>query len=361
MNIKGYFSGSVIATVFLLGPIGAQAHSEGAAFTMTNAPDDNKIVMFSRDAHGLLTKTGAISTGGKGSGGGLDPLASQGSLVLVDESKWLLAVNAGSNDVSVFRVKEDGIELKDRINSGGSFPVSVAIAENTVYVLNDGAPANITGFKMDSHGQLTPLPNSTRALGEGSFSQVAFDTRKKALVVTDKANNRILVYHIHAHGLPAIAPEAATSSGSVPFGIVFDKQNHLLVVEAGSNAVSSYDFMRNGGLKTITASAANGQIATCWITVNQRGDIITTNPGTHSLSTFRVDPQTGVVSLRNGFAGTGDRPLDIDVSKDGRFVYAVDPGNGGVDMFRIENDGSLTGMGSVDGGLPLFAQGMAVR
>lgn len=361
MDIKGYFLGSATAAIFLLGSIGGQAHAGGAVYTMTNAPDDNRIVVFNRDEHGLLTKAGTVSTGGRGSGGGLDPLASQGSLVLADAGKWLLAVNAGSNDISVFRITEDGIELKDRTGSGGSFPVSVAVSDNTVYVLNNGMPANITGFKLNHRGQLTPLPDSTRALGDGSFGQVAFDAQRKALVITDKANNRLLVYRIHAHGVPATTPVALPSAGNIPFGVAFDKQNHLLVVEAGSNAVSSYDFMRDGTLKAITASAANGQSATCWIAVNQRGDIITTNPGTHSLSTFHVDAQTGTVTLRNGTAGIGDRPLDIDISRDGRFVYAVDPTNSGVAMFRIERDGSLIGMGSVDGGLSLFAQGMAVQ
>ena len=95
--------------------------------------------------------------------------------------------------------------------------------------------------------------------------------------------------------------------------------------------------------------------------MNRRGDVITTNPGTNSLSTFHVDAGTGQVSLVNGTAGSGNLPLDIDVSENGRYAYAVDPGNGGVDMFKIEHDGSLTGMGSVNSGLGTFAQGMAVR
>ena len=74
------------------------------------------------------------------------------------------------------------------------------------------------------------------------------------------------------------------SSGAVPFGVDFDRKGHLLVVEAGANAVSSYDIAHDGSLQTISASVANGQAATCWIVVNQRGDIITTNPGTNSLS-----------------------------------------------------------------------------
>jgi len=367
MNIKGFILQGVTAAALLFGAVTAQAGSPGAAYTMTNAPDDNQIVVFSRDAQGLLTKTDMVSTGGKGSGGGVDPLASQGSLVLARDDddhhrhgQWLLAVNAGSNDISVFRVRPNGIVLSDRIGSGGSFPVSVTVSGDRVYVLNNGEPANITGFKLGHHGHLRPLAHSTRLLGTGSYGQVAFDPRGKSLTVVDKANNRILVYPMRRHGLPAATPVVTPSAGNVPFGVAFDNRGHLLVVEAGSNAVSSYRMLHDGNLQTISASIANGQVATCWIVVNRRGDVITTNPGTNSLSTFHVSAATGQVSLLNGTAGAGDAPLDIGITGNGRFAYAVDPANGGVDMFRIGHDGSLTGMGSVAAGLAIYAQGMAV-
>jgi len=368
MNIKRFLLQGATAAALLFSAVAAQAGSAGAAYTMTNDPDDNQVVVFTRDANGLLTKTDMLSTGGKGSGGGIDPLASQGALVLARDDddhhrggQWLLAVNAGSNDISVFQIRPDGVALRDRVGSGGTFPVSVTVSGDRVYVLNNGEPANITGFKLGHHGHLHPLAHSTRLLGAGSYGQVAFDPHGKSLTVVDKANDRILVYPIiHKQGLPAAAPVISPSSGNVPFGIAFDKRGHLLVVEAGSNAVSSYRLLHDGSLQIISASVANGQIATCWIAVNRRGDIVTTNPGTHSLSAFHVNT-SGQVSLLNGTAGAGDAPLDIAITRDGRFAYAVDPVNGGVDMFKIEHDGSLTGLGNAAAGLAIFAQGMAVR
>ena len=354
---------------------GTQAFADGTAYTMTNADDNNQIVVFSRDDNGLLGKVDMVSTGGKGSGGGIDPLGSQGSLMLVDDDghhgwrrhhgkhqgdEFLLAVNAGSNDVSVFRAGNYGIKLRDRAGSGGSFPVSLSVFGDTVYVLNNGAPANITGFKLDRFGHIHAMSHSTRLLDDGSYGQVAFDPRGKFLVITDKANNRLLVYRMHHNGIPSAAPVITPSSGAVPFGVDFDRKGHLLVVEAGANAVSSYDIDHDGSLHLISASVPNGQAATCWIVVNHRGDIITTNPGTNSLSSYHIDAGTGMVTLFNGASGVGDAPLDIDMSENGRFAYAVDPVNGGIDMFRIEQDGSLTGLGNVNGGLSIFAQGMAV-
>jgi 6-phosphogluconolactonase len=375
MNIKGLFIHGLAASVLTFGAMGAQAHEQGAAYAMTNSPDDNQIVVFGRGNDGLLTMVDTVSTGGKGSGGGTDPLASQGSLVLADDDghhgwirhggghgddQLLLAVNAGSNDVSVFRVKGNGIMLQDRTGSGGTKPVSVTVFGKWVYVLNNGMPANITGYRLDGHDRLHAIPNSTRMLGDGDYGQVAFGPHGKGLYIADKGNNRLLVYRVRHNGTPSDMPTITPSSGDVPFGVDFDRRGHLLVVEAGANAVSSYRVAPNGALQIISASVANGQAATCWIVVNRRGNVITTNPGTNSLSAYHVSA-TGQVMLLNGTAGAGDAPLDIDVSEDGRYAYAVDPGNGGVDMFRIENDGSLTGLGTVDAGLMGYAQGMAAH
>jgi 6-phosphogluconolactonase len=377
MRIKRFLT--ALSSVLLLSCVvltTAQANGQferanGAAYTMTNAEDDNQIVVFNRDRNGLLTLEDSVSTGGKGSGGSVDPLASQGSLVLTSDDnhhdgrrhdgEWLLAVNAGSNDVSVFRVGRDGIELQDRSGSGGAMPVSLTVFDDMVYVLNNEAPANITGFKLSQRGRLKYLRHSTRLLGDGDYGQVAFEPRGRALIITDKANNNLLVYRLGRNGLPSRKPVVSPSVGAVPFGVDFDRRGHLLVVEAGTNAVSSYQLLHDGRLRTISASVPNGQVATCWIVVNERGHVITTNPGTNSLSAYRVNPGTGQVVLLNGTAGSGMTPLDIDVSRDGRFAYAVDPTSGGVDMFRIEYDGSLTGLGTIDANLAVYAQGMAVR
>ena len=57
---------------------------------------------------------------------------------------------------------------------------------------------------------------------------------------------------------PAITP----SNDSQPFGFTSDERDNLVVSEVGENAVSTWDIGRDGALRTITASVANGQAAT---------------------------------------------------------------------------------------------------
>ncbi len=333
----------------------------GAVYAMTNDVTGNEVVVFTRDAEGILTKAASITTEGTGSGGGLDPLASQGSLVLSKDHRWLLAVNAGSNEISVFRVLPHGLDLVDKVDSGGVFPVSLTIFHDLVYVLNAGGSPNITGFYLSHKGTLTPLADSTRSLGTGGFAQVGFDPQGGGLVVTNRADNTILVYPVGRDGLPAVNPATSPSHGLVPFGFIFDEQGYLLVAEAGSGAVSSYKMLHDGTLKVISQSVTNGQAATCWIAGNKRGNVFTANTGSQTISAYQRKAGNGKLVLRNATSGVGNRPIDMAISVNGRFLYALDPADGAIDMFQIERDGNLIDLGTVVGGLAIFAQGIAAR
>lgn len=70
---------------------------DDAVYTMTNDPAGNEVVVFDRDNDGMLTMADSVATQGLGSGGVFDPLVSQGSLIISDNGRWLIAVNAASN------------------------------------------------------------------------------------------------------------------------------------------------------------------------------------------------------------------------------------------------------------------------
>ena len=99
---------------FLLPPGGP-----GAVYTESNAAAGNAILAFTRSAAGALTAAGSFPTGGLGTGA---DLGSEGAVTLIDH-QWLLAVNAGSNEVSVFRIAGNGLVRTDRVPSGGAMPV----------------------------------------------------------------------------------------------------------------------------------------------------------------------------------------------------------------------------------------------
>ena len=102
----------------------------GAVYTLTNATGGNGVVAFHRAANGSLTPLGTFATGGNGVGGTLDPLTSQFAVVLNENHDALFAVDAGSDDITSFKVGSDGaLTLASRVSSGGTRPNSISVAQ----------------------------------------------------------------------------------------------------------------------------------------------------------------------------------------------------------------------------------------
>lgn len=352
----------------------AQGGQAGAVYGMTNAAAGNEIVAWSRNAQGRLARLGSFATGGLGSGGDLDPLGSQDALRLSDDRRWLFAVNAGSDDVSVFRVAAGGLELVDRFPSGGSFPVSVTQRGDRLYVLNAGGDGHLAGFTLGPDGRSSPIPGSVLSLElgtAGSPSQVGFSPDGRWLLVVDKGRDLLLTFPLNDEGRPG-EPVVNPSAGRLPFAFRF-MAGYLVVVEifgrspspspAGASAVSSYALEADGRLRTITAALPTGRTALCWIDAIGRY-AWGTNTGDNTLTGFQVNRRGRVtlIGSRGVAFDLGKRrlPLEIAVTGDGRFLYTLNAGTGTVGMFQILPNRRLRSLGETPG-LPVLrgVQGLA--
>src|SRR4029079_6699552 len=136
--------------------------NHGVVFVQTNQPAGHAIAVYDRGRNGLLTRAGTYATGGAGGtaapGTESDRLASQDSLKLADRGRVLIAVNAGSDTVTSFRVRGDRLRRASVVDSGGAFPASVAVHGRLVYVLNAGGTGIVQGFWIGAPGRATPHP-----------------------------------------------------------------------------------------------------------------------------------------------------------------------------------------------------------
>jgi 6-phosphogluconolactonase (cycloisomerase 2 family) len=336
----------------------------GAVYTITNAASNNEVLVYPRHADGTIGSPSAVSTGGDGNGGGL---GSQGAVTLSGNGRWLLAVNAGTHDVSVFRTGGHGTQLTDRAPSGGEMPVSVDIYGDLVYVVNAGVPNNVTGFRLSPRGELTEIPGSSRPLSADATApaQVSFTDQGRTLVVTEKATNTITIYPVDRQSGLLGTHRYIDSEGATPFGFAFDAQGRLFVSEAfggaaGASALSSY---APGSFETISPAVGSGESAACWVLLTKDGGLaFVTNTASGTVSTYAI-ADDGSVSLLHAVAastGGGSGPIDMALSRDGRFVYVLASGNGTVRPYAINDDGTLSGLGPIPG-LPSSAFGLAAR
>jgi 6-phosphogluconolactonase len=201
-SIKTAFALSVIAGGAAWSGVSMADDNGGhGVFVMTNNADSNQVIAFERSPSGTLENPRSYATDGRGSGGTVDPLASQGSLTLSTDRAWLFAVNAGSGSVSVFRVNGAKLELTDRVATQGSEPNSVAQHGSLVYVLNTAGSSSVVGFTFDN-GKLVRIPNSLRFLSANAVASgsVAFSPDGRFLIVTEKATNNLDVFSVLSDG-----------------------------------------------------------------------------------------------------------------------------------------------------------------
>jgi DNA-binding beta-propeller fold protein YncE len=328
--------------------------ADHAVFVQTDSTAGNQVISYRRSDDGRLSWHATYATGGLGgvlTGSVVDHLASQGSLAYDPNQGLVIAVNAGSGTISVFAARGDDLSLRQVLPSGGAFPVSVAVDGSLVYVLNAELGGDVAGFRV-SGDRLRPIPHSTRALGldpsatpqfTNTPGQVAFSPDGSELIVTTKANGNDVDVFAVRHGRLSAAPTVNPEPGTVPFALAFDAAGHVLVAEAGPNAVASFSLSGTGALTEI-GSVATGQAATCWIAPAGRF-FYASDAGSGSVSGFRSGPAGVLTGV--GATSTDPGTVDASASTGGRYLYVQAGGSGVVDEFKLGPAGSLTEIGSV--------------
>jgi len=309
-----------------------------------------------------------------------DPLGSQNALRVSSNEQCIFAVNAGSDDLSTFRISEE--DKTSLVHAGiypssGNFPVSITQFGDLVYVLNAGSEGSISGFRLDDAScTLTSIEGSTRSFGltnnsnppsfGASPGQIGFAPNGQHILVTIKQDNdlagQFFVYGVNGDGTPSETSTNTPSNGSTePFSFTFDESGNIFVTEVlPEGSISSYTIDAEGVLIPISVSVPIMQEFPCWN--RYFGGFVLTSNNVDSMSLLRVGDD-GALSLvsnaaddeGNPFAALITAPIDHEFSPDGQFVYVIstfdDQGQPNVVIYR--NDGeSLEMLSAVSEGIP---------
>ena len=336
----------------------------GHVYIDDNTSPVNTIGGFDRHADGSLTPIAGspFAIGGSGTG---HATASQGALQLSGDGRYLLAVDAGSNQISVLRIKPNGTlqSAQDSpVASGGGNPVSIAVHDDLVYVANaDPSAPNYTGFTLNAGGHLRTLPGSSVGLPAGSQpGDVLFNGDGTKLVGTRVATSMIDSFTVGSGGLLTAAPHSAfPAQAAGPFGSEFSPTNptQLFVSNAhagpGAGSVSAFTDALDGTLTPIGDSPfADNQTAPCWVEISHDGRyLFTVNTAVSTISRYSIATDgsltllTPSTTLGDPFLPTTDTPEDARLSPDGSTLYVVDAGANAVSALAV-NGGDLTELGS---------------
>ena len=329
----------------------------GHVYVNDNTTGTNTIGAFDRHADGTLTPEAGspFDAGGAGTGNGL---ADQGAIQISPDGRYVLAVDAGSNQISVLRIRHDGSLRLVRdgvVSSGGVLPDSIAIHDDLVYVANSGnGGSNYTGFILGLGGHLHPLRGSTVTLPDGSAqADVLFNGTGTKLVGTRVGSSLIDSFTVRADGLLTAAPGSPIpAQGLGPFGSEFRPTNpdQLFVSNAhnvgpDTGTVSAYIDAPDGTLTSVAGSPfADDQTAPCWVEITHDGRFLfTVNTGSGAISRYSI-ASSGALRLLGSTpvsATGGVGAVDARLSPDGRDLYVDESRIGKVGEFAVSG-GNLT-------------------
>ena len=340
----------------------------GHVYVNDNTKPANTIGAFDRHADGTLTpETGSpFLAGGAGTGAGL---ASQGALQFSADGRFLIAVDAGSSQISVLRVHSGGslsLVPGGVVSSHGTLPDSIAVYGNLVYVANSAAGhSNYTGFRF-FRGHLFHIPGSTvRLAADAAPGDVLFNGTGTKLAGTEVGPSLIDSFTVGSGGRLIAAPGSPfPAQGLGPFGSEFSPANpdQLFVSNAHNTApdsgtVSAFRDHRNGRLSPVNGSPfADGQMAPCWVEISHDGQFLfTVNTASGSVSSYRIAPNGALTLLGSTpISGTKVGAVDARLSPGGGFLYVDESAVGKVAAFTV-NGGSLTELGTSPVSLPAGA------
>jgi 6-phosphogluconolactonase len=359
---------AVVAAATAAAMASASSDVVGHLYVNANTPGTNTIAAFDRHADGSLTPMhgSPFPAGGAGTGTGI---GSQGALQITSDGKYLLAVDAGSNQISVLRMENDG-ELNrvggGPVSSGGIKPVSIAVHGRLVYVANAGdGGSNYTGFTLNPGGHLRPLAGSTVALPDGSSpGDVLFNGDGSKLVGTEVGTSVIDSFVVSADGvLTAAGGSPFAAEGPGPFGSEFRPTDptQLFVSNAhggaGNGSISAFSDASDGALTSIGSSPfPDFQTAPCWMEISHDGQFLfTVNTGSNSVSRYGIAADGSLGLL--GSTSLGSTALgaeDARLAPDGGTLWVVDTGGRAVSAFSVDG-GDLTQLPTSPTALPAGA------
>ena len=336
----------------------------GYTYIDGNTTPANTIDGYARHADGSLTPLpgSPFAAGGAGLGTGL---ASQGAIQATGDGRYLLAVDAGSNQISVLRVTAGGVPVLvgQPVSSDGIKPVSVAVSPSgLVYAANSGAGgSNYTGFRLGFNGTLTPVRGSTYTVPDASgLGDVFFNALGDHLIGTRTGTSLIDSFLVLPGGRLLAAPGSPfTGQGLGQLGAEFSptSPSQLFVSNAhngaGLGTVSAYRDSLLGQLTPIGSSPyADGQTAPCWVEISHDGRyLFAVNTGSGNISSYAIDPGGSLTLIGSTPIAGGGADIDARLSPDGRYLLVDGSGMRFISVFAV-NGGSLTEVPSSPTPLP---------
>jgi 6-phosphogluconolactonase len=286
-------------------------------------------------------------------------------LAIHPNKKFLYAVNETSNvqgkrqgGLIGFAIDEKTGELKElnQTLSGGTGPCHLAIDKTGHYIVvaNYGS-GSIACFRINPDGSIGEQTDHIQHTGKGANPRrqegphahyVAFSHNNLYVFVCDLGIDKVMIYKFDpdiGKLAPAEIPSINLSPGSGPRHIAFLGNFAYIINELNSTItsvkidLSKPDVQILDTISTLPTDFTNAN-TTAEIVVHPSGDFIYgSNRGHDSIACFRINKETGKLTLIDIVKCGGKTPRNIEITPDGKYLLSANQGSDSITVFRIDN------------------------
>lgn len=225
-------------------------------------------------------------------------------------------------------------------------------------------------FPVDEHGRLGPATSSVAHEGTGPNPQRQNRTHPhcamaspdgRFVLVADLGIDQVISYRFE-NGVLGRSSIFAMPPGSGPRHLKFsDDGRFVYAINELSSTVAhlAYD-AGSGQLSLLQVISTLPEEFTAWnncseLQISPDGRFLyAANRGHDSIAVFRIDPETGALGIVDRTPSGGAIPRNIGLSPSGSHLLAANQNSDRVTIFRRDvDDGTLTEVGAIDTGMPM--------
>jgi 6-phosphogluconolactonase len=269
--------------------------------------------------------------------------------------------NARGNGINVYRMDaHTGSWTHLQLLDGLLNPSFLAAdqQQRTLYSVH-GDSSEVSAFRIDGATGLISRLNQQSTQGRNPV-HLAFDASERFLVVANHVTSSLAVLPVHDDGsldelvdLAAvegkIGPHRAEQPFPKPHQVVFDPSRRFMIIpDKGVDAVFTYRLEPMTGRLIIAepgrVQAREGSGPRHAVFHPERPYAYVLNELDSTVVAYRYDPHTGALqpfqllsSLPDTFVGDS-RAAEIEISADGRFIYASNRGDDSVAVFEVSQE-----------------------
>ena len=287
-------------------------------------------------------------------------------LAISPDNNFLLSVamddDTSEGLISSFSINKETGELQyiDEEVSGGKDPCYISISENNFAVVAHYSSGNVSVVSLDPEGQIGKIVENIKHNGSGPNKDrqdaphphmSIYYPKGGYVFVPDLGMDKIMVYKLRVNGVLKVTDypfgDLAGGAGPRHFALHPDYKFGYVVNELNST-VTAFSFSKKTGelkeIQTVSSLARpfekDNYLADVQVSADGRF-LYASNRGHDSISIFSIDQKTGQLTLVKTESCLGQWPRAFTIDPSGKFLIVANEHSGNLVLFHIDSETGL--------------------